>query len=179
MRSSVRNICFPVLCLLLVCGETVTAEDKPNDTIHEKLQGRWKVVSGVNQGRELTRAEVNGTSVTITANSIVTYDRDQQQRFAAVFRIDSEKMPQQITMTTVSVDASVAGKSPVTEQESKPVALGILKFDDAAKWVLCYALPGSDRPQKFESADGSKVMLFTLEKMQDDIAAQPESFKSD
>ncbi len=148
-------------------GTWAMAENEANDTTIEKLQGRWQIVSGVNQGRELTESEVNGTYVTVTTNTIVTYDRDQQQRFRAVFRTDDTKSPIHITMTPVEVNAST-DKLKSDDEPAQPVALGILKFLGEDQWMLCYGLPGADRPPKFESAKASNNMLFTLRKDEGD-----------
>ncbi len=139
------------------------ASDAVSDTVSEKLQGRWRIVSGVNQGRELTDAEVEGTYVTVLNNTIVTYDRHEQQRYRAIFRVDDSKTPIQLTMSTVVANASSEGlKTNLPPGESE--ALGILKFRNNEEWTICYGLPGAERPSKFESPKESKIMLFTLKK---------------
>ncbi|TWT53800.1 hypothetical protein Pla22_14330 [Rubripirellula amarantea] len=150
------------------------ADDKPNDTVIEKLQGRWLVVSGVNQGRELSEAEVEGTYVTITTNTIVTYDRDQRQRFRAVFRTDEAKDPIHITMTSVADNAST-DKLKTEPKPSQPVASGILKLDGDDEWTLCYGLPGADRPKAFESTASNRAMLFKLKKEEVDPSTIPSA----
>ncbi len=152
------------------------AEDKTNNTAIDKLQGRWEIVSSVNQGRELSQAEVDGTYVTITTNTITTYDRDEQQRYQAVFRIDESKNPMHITMTTAQKKAPTSGLE-ASKPPASAVAAGILQFDGNNKWQLCYALPRADRPEKFESPKGSKIMLFSLEKKQGDPV--PDVLKTD
>ncbi|WP_372899353.1 TIGR03067 domain-containing protein [Stieleria sp.] len=144
-------------------AEEKPAREKPNDTLTEKLQGRWEVVSGVNQGRELSELEVEGTYVTISINRIVTYDRDDQQRFRAVFRIDSSTKPAKITMTSVPQLARPSEIDPPPKPDTA-VAEGIIRFDNDHRWTLCYALNGADRPKDFQSPKGSKNMLLTLER---------------
>ncbi|WP_182868178.1 TIGR03067 domain-containing protein [Stieleria mannarensis] len=137
------------------------AAESTTETITDKLQGRWEVVEGVNQGRPLTEAEVAGTYVTITINRIVTYDRDDRQRFRAVFRVDSSTDPVQITMTSVPKLARPSTLDPPPKPD-KAVAPGILRFDNEHQWTLCYAIGDSKRPTEFESPKGSKNMLMTL-----------------
>ncbi|MCS7470289.1 TIGR03067 domain-containing protein [Stieleria sp. ICT_E10.1] len=144
-------------------AEEAKAEERPNDTLIEKLQGRWEIVAGVNQGRTLADFEVEGTYVTISINRIVSYDRDDQQRFRAVYRIDSSTDPVQITMTSVPKLARPSKIDPPPKPETA-VAEGIIRFDNAHRWTLCYALEGADRPTEFKSPRGSKNMLLTLER---------------
>ncbi|EMI19335.1 signal peptide protein [Rhodopirellula maiorica SM1] len=149
------------------------ADDQSSDTANERLQGRWQIVSGVNQGRELSKQELDGSTVSVTANLIVTYDRDQQQRFQAVFTVDDSQDPMHITMTSVPETARPSEvardkQDRSADQAEKMTSSGILKFDGKNRWVLCYALPGAERPTEFKSPKGSKIMLFTLQKDQGD-----------
>ncbi|MCA9134765.1 MAG: hypothetical protein KDA45_16470, partial [Planctomycetales bacterium] len=82
-----------------------TQETAAQETAAQRLQGRWEVVRGVNQGKELTAAQLQDTYVTIATNTIVTYDRDQNERFKAVFTIDESKRPMEINMRTVLPNA--------------------------------------------------------------------------
>ncbi|QDV68930.1 hypothetical protein Poly24_26430 [Rosistilla carotiformis] len=157
-----------LLCLasLAAAGERAPGPT-PHDTSTEKFQGRWKVVAGVNQGRELSEAEIQGTTVTVATNTIVTYDRDEHQRFRAVFTIDAAEKPMHIDMTSIPEQAPLS-KEKVDRPKQDVIAAGILKFDGDDRCVLCYALPGADRPTKFASPEGSKLMLFKMERMQGD-----------
>ncbi len=167
---AIQNVSVFALLLTTLACASVTAEEKPDDTVSEKLQGRWLVVSGVNQGRELSKQEVEGVYVTVAINSITTYDRNQQQRFRAVFRTDGSQDPIHITMTPLAKNASNVSSAEFApdEKETAPAAAGILKFLGNDKWMLCYGLPGAERPTTFESPKGSKNMLFTLERDQGD-----------
>ncbi len=144
-------------------AEEKQTDGKPNDTLTEKLQGRWEVVAGVNQGRPLSELELRGTYVTISINRIVTYDRDDQQRFRAVFRIDSSAKPVKINMTSVPELARPSQIDPPPKPDTA-VAEGIIRFDNDHRWTLCYAVDGADRPKDFKSPKGSKNMLLTLER---------------
>ncbi|MGB7344965.1 MAG: TIGR03067 domain-containing protein, partial [Pirellulaceae bacterium] len=154
-----RSSFLTALATLFVLQLCASAEDKPNDTAIEQLQGRWEIVAGVSQGREMSEAEVDGTYVTITTNKITTYDRDERQRYRAIFRIDESKKPMHITMTAVEKNAPT-NKLKLADRITNAVSSGVLRFDGQGKWQLCYALPGFDRPEKFESPVGSKNMLF-------------------
>ncbi|QDT02020.1 hypothetical protein K227x_03910 [Rubripirellula lacrimiformis] len=163
-------------CIATLAALTLTlpvdfasADEGEHKNAQQRLQGRWEIVGGTNQGRELSEAEVSGTYVTITTNSIVTYDRSNQARYQAVFTVDEDKDPMHITMRTVAENAPTRPKAgDPLESDEVTTAAGIFKFDGQSKWVLCYALPGADRPTKFQSPDGSRTMLFLLEKKQGD-----------
>ncbi|TWU06327.1 TIGR03067 domain-containing protein [Stieleria varia] len=162
---------IPALAALLVVSPVATAQEAKQeakrDSISSKLQGRWEIVGGVNQGRDLSAAELDGTYVTVARNTIITFDRQDKQRYRAVFRLDESMSPIHITMTSVP-EHPPSNELKSVDQVDNAIALGILKFDGQRKWTLCYALPGTDRPEKFESPKGSKVMLFMLEKKQGD-----------
>ncbi len=162
-----KIVALPLLVLSLIVADANVglAQDDVDDNAAKKLQGRWEITGGFNQGRELTEPEVAGTYVTVTANKIVTFDRNQQQTYQAIFRIDEDEDPIEITMTSVPVNPP-ANELKTEDQVINAVAQGILKFDGKSKWTLCYALPETDRPKKFQSPEGSKIMLFTLERKQ-------------
>ena len=157
------------LACVVFCG-TVMSDDDPTRSIAGQIQGRWEIVSGVNQGRALLASEVRGTYVTVKDNQIVTFDSQENQKYKATFVVDDSLDPVQIKMTSVLKEvvsnntnaADQAGLATVVNNES--VAVGILRIDNPRKWTLCYAIPGFERPTRFESPSGSKVLLFTLEK---------------
>ncbi len=162
-----KRIIASLTLAMLLLATSSQAQDSPNASVSRNLQGRWEMVAGVNQGQELSDSEVEGTYLTVTNNTIVTYDRDQQQRYRAIFRIDELKKPMQITMTSVPQTAPTNNLK-TEDQVDNTVVAGIMKFDGESRWTLCYALPGADRPDEFQSPKGSKIMLFTLEKQQGD-----------
>ena len=159
------------ITLSILLSTACFAESPAKDSTSLLLQGRWEIVGGVNQGRELTATELAETYVTVTTNTIVTFDANQKQRFRAVFILDETKKPVEITMTSLSSDPTTEEKTikQKTESPANDVATGILKFAGNDKWVLCYALPGEDRPTEFKSAAGSKTMLFMLERKSENL----------
>ncbi|MCC9598950.1 TIGR03067 domain-containing protein [Stieleria sp. JC731] len=145
-----------------VADEPVNA---PNDTTIEKLQGRWEILEGWNQGRILDESAVDGSFVMIKTNQITTFDTDQKQTYQAMFRIDESATPVRITMTALSPDIEAIENNSLKEPtNTPPVAAGILKFTSDNKLTLCYALPGGEAPTKFESPKGSKTMMFVMER---------------
>lgn len=149
------------LMALLVCGVAVAEQPSPTpdaktQKVLKQLMGRWEIEEGVNQGRELSEDDLEGTVVIVDKQYIRTIDRDQKERYKAIYKIDASKDPIQINMTS-----AMKGVPPAQ-------SLGILELeDDGEEWELCYALPGNPRPKDFESEEGSKVMLFEMEKEDD------------
>ncbi len=169
MRFYVHTVAALAALTLTLHSNHGGAEDNSDEPVISRLQGRWEIVSGVNQGRELTDREVAGTYVTITTNSIVTYDQSDQARYQAVFTVNEEEEPVQIIMRAVAAKAPTQPR--VSDQDAPAditAASGILKFENSTSWILCYALPGGVPPKAFESPDGSKVMLFKLKRKQGD-----------
>ncbi len=160
-----------VIAAAFLCG-SVLGEDKSGGSIESQLQGRWEVVAGVNQGRELLPAEIEGTSVSVTVNQIVTFDREENQRYKAVFVMDESSSPAKIDLTSVTDDA-VEKQLPTKKDPTYVGALGIVKMVSPGKWMLCYSLPGADRPSTFESPVGSQIMLFTMSKQVDTPPISP------
>ena len=162
-----HTICNSItFSILLSTVGFALAESPATDSTSISLQGRWEIVGGINQGRELTPSELARTYVTVTTNTMVMFDANEQQRYRAVFTLDETKKPVEITMTSLSSDPTTEEKAvkQQTESPANAVATGILKFDGEEKWILCYALPGADRPTEFKSTAGSMRMLFVLER---------------
>jgi uncharacterized protein (TIGR03067 family) len=161
-----------LLSIILLASPVVgVGDDQPMDTVTEKLSGRWEIVAGTNQGRELTSEDVDGTYITVINNLISTFDADDRECYRAVFTVDQEKNPIEITMRAVPEMARLGEQLPreksIGQKEPlEAVSAGILKFGSEDRCTLCYALPGTDRPKKFHSPEGSNLMLFTLERQE-------------
>lgn len=157
--TSVRPMLVATAVALSVsfCGwgmaEETTGKDE-SQSIREQLAGSWKLSKGVSQGRELSEDQLDGRRVMIEKNTIITFDKEKNELYRALFLIDSSASPVEITMTTDMKDVP----------ETK--ALGILRLLDDGGWELCYGLPGTPRPKKFESQKGSKHMLFGMERLE-------------
>jgi len=157
------------LSIACFCGGIVSGDDSKR-SIGVQIQGRWEIIAGVNQGRELPLSAVEGNYVAVKDNLFATFDSKENQRYKATFIVDDSTDPVQVKMTTVvqevvnRVADGADGTATAIKVTTESVALGILRIDNPKKWTLCYALPGAERPTSFKSPAGSKVMLFTLEK---------------
>lgn len=142
-------------CLTTIFAFTLLTNahaDQPASEVLQKLIGVWEVEEGVNQGEEIPEDELEGTTMKIDKNTMITYDRDKKEKYRATFTLDVSTKPISIDMTTL-----MKGMPPAK-------SLGILKFEDDDEFEICYALPGAERPKKFESPLGSRIMLFEAEK---------------
>lgn len=156
------SLTLTALVAAALAPSVALAENPPSDTLSERLQGRWEITSGVNQGEKLSPLHLVGTVVTVSVNQITVFDRDQKEQYNAVFRLDESENPAHITMTTIRPTASKDKLKSADRDSSDRTVAGILKFKDDDHWVLCYALPDEERPHKFESPAESNIMLFHL-----------------
>lgn len=148
------------LAFAAVTGPSASAVDaEERRDIQQKFMGRWEIDEGYNQGRELTDEEVDGTYTVVTADTITTYDRDQNETYKAKYTINYDTDPIQIDMV-----ATMGGRS--------MTALGILDFewldlDGEDEVTLAYSLQPGERPTEFESPEGSKIIVLELEQADD------------
>lgn len=142
-----------IIVLALLATATGYADpNTKNATTEQRLAGVWEIEEGVNQGEELSEDELDGTTMVVKGNTIITYDKDKNEKYRAKFTIDSNQKPIHIDMITY-----MKGRPPTK-------SIGILKFEEDDEFELCYALPGASRPVKFQSPEGSKIMLFECER---------------
>lgn len=131
-----------------------TSKLKPNAAAEavQQLTGSWTIVSGVNQGRAVAADSLQGSRVLFGENTVVVLDAEQNELYKAAYKLSGDKPPFKIDMTT---------ELPNQEPTQGP---GLVEFHDAGL-RLCYALPGGQRPTKFESGPGSKLMLFEMNRI--------------
>ncbi len=91
-----------------------------------------------------------GTSITFKADGKILFkDGKRDKTEEGSFKIDAKKSPAEIDITPLA-----------TEKDRNVV--GIYKFEKDTL-ILCIAMAG-ERPKKFESPEGSRIMLITLER---------------
>ncbi len=148
-------------------GKKVRSKDGLMKThIVERLQGRWAIVDGVNQGRQLSSKDLEGMYMSVKTNVIATYDSKDNARFQAVFAIDETKKPIRITLNGLDPSkVAQPNKASTKPGAYDPISHGIIKFKDKDICLLCYSLPGGDKPTKFNSPEGSKQMFFKLRRI--------------
>lgn len=124
----------------------------------KKFIGTWNIDEGYDKGREIAEEELDGTTTVITEDSITTYDREKNETYKAKYTLDFTHDPVHIDMVS-----TMGGR------EMK--ALGIIEFefldlDGENEFTLAYSLKPGERPESFESPEGSMIMVMEME--QDD-----------
>ena len=122
------------------------AQDKKTD--QELIQGDWKVVTVQVGGKDL-RDQLPRKVVTFSGDKVTVMGD-------AEYKLDPSKTPKQIDVTV--------GEGPDDGPDQKGTHPGIYKLD-GDKLVIHQAQPGQDRPTGFESKEGTKTLLVTLERV--------------
>ena len=130
---------------LAVVGGTA-AQDKKTDK--EMILGDWKVVT-VQVGGKDVRDKLPRKIVTFRGDKVTVMGD-------AEYKLDPSKNPKQIDVTV--------SEGPNDGPDQKGTHPGIYKLD-GDKLVIHQAQPGQDRPTGFESKDGTKTLLLTLERV--------------
>jgi len=140
------------LALVLV-GLTGRADEKDakkqdnKDT--QKLEGRYELVGGEENGKEVPSDRVKGAVVIITGNAIVGTDKDKKEFFSCTYSLDTAKKPWKITMTS-------------KEPKQGDKAEGIVEME-GTMLKICYATPGGKTPTSFKTEE--KQNCFLLKKV--------------
>jgi uncharacterized protein (TIGR03067 family) len=140
-----RRVIFTALCVLLACGLTVQAlQDSANDKDKKALQGKWELVSWVEDGR--------ADKVKIPKMCVFSFDGGNLTCSPKVgdfaewsFALDAGKTPKALDLKS---DKFVG-----------LVGIYELKADDL-KLCFWYGEPDSkNRPKEFASVDGTTLMV--------------------
>jgi uncharacterized protein (TIGR03067 family) len=141
------------LALALV-GFTGRADEKDakkaEDKDAQKIEGRYELVGGEENGKEVPADRVKGAVVVITGTTIVGTDKDKKEFFTCTYTLDTAKKPWKITMTS---------KEPKEGEKSE----GIVEMEGNTL-KICYAVPGGKTPTSFKTED--KQNCFVLKKIE-------------
>jgi len=139
-----------VLGLVLAFGAVKAADDADKDK--EKLQGAWQPIAAIERGEEQSKEKLKNRKITFKGDKITV--KHDEEVHDVTFKLDASKKPKEIDVTGKDKE----GK----EQQMK----GIYELKgDTLK--VCLAMEGGDRPSKFESPDGSKLIFVTLERIKE------------
>jgi uncharacterized protein (TIGR03067 family) len=140
------NLCraLVVVAAAVCClkGVTMRGDDSVNG---RALQGSWTCVWGTIDGRPLAADTASQLRLTLTADRYKT-ERGDQVLFDSTYQLDAKQDPPHIDM--IGTEGDLKGKA----------ALGIWKLE-GEQLTLCYVMPGSPRPTKFESQPQSGTFL--------------------
>jgi len=145
---------FTALSLALALGlvgfATSADEKKAEDKKDQKIEGRYELVSGEENGKAMPDDKVKGCTVIITGDTIVGTDKDKKEMFSCKYTLDTSAKPWKISMTS---------KEPKQGEKAE----GIISMEgDTLK--LCYNTPGGKTPTSFKTED--KQNCFVLKKVQ-------------
>jgi uncharacterized protein (TIGR03067 family) len=120
----------------------------------ENIQGDWKVDSFVHDGREPAGAEADrfkNATVKITADKIIATVGGEDR--VATYTIDATAKPKRLDITH---------KLPGGGEE---IARNIYKLEGDTLTFCGNRKPGTDRPEDFESKEGSDIILMVLKRV--------------
>lgn len=110
--------------------------------------GEWDSEKAVQGGMERPLPD-GGIKITFTTDGKFLFKKGNNDEQTGSYKVDATKSPGEIDITPPNEDAP---------------HIGIFK-SDGDTLTICLADKGStDRPTKFESPDGTKIMLITLKR---------------
>jgi uncharacterized protein (TIGR03067 family) len=128
---------------------TVGAPGEKDKKDGPSIVGEWKGEKAVRGGQELPIPD-GGITVTFTADGKVKIVQGGKEREEhGSYKVDAKKSPAEIDLTP-------------PKEEGKHI--GIFKIDGDTLTICMSDKGGTERPTKFESPDGSAVMLLTLKR---------------
>ncbi|WP_175517150.1 TIGR03067 domain-containing protein [Planctomicrobium piriforme] len=142
---------------LMAHADDATAKCDPAD-----FDGTYKIVSGEMDGKAIPPERLHHVKAVFTAGSIVTFDKDENQVYAATFTLGPAKNGCHINMTS---------QKPAKEGSS---ASGLIKKDGDTV-SLIYALPSGELPTSFKTH--AKQHLFIMKKVTDAIPQNDQELK--
>jgi uncharacterized protein (TIGR03067 family) len=127
---------------MLVFCAVVAAVAVASDT--DTVQGTWKVVAGIRDGKPMTGAELEGR-LTIEGNRFSVVQGGVTM--AGTFQLNETAKPKALDLTY--------DEGP----DSGKTAHGIYEIRAGNRHRVCIAAPGAARPSKFESRPGSGYLF--------------------
>jgi len=121
----------------------------------KKFEGKWKVTAMAMDGQERA-ADDNNVVVEFKDRKLVVKENDQEAKeFFDVAALDPSTTPKILDLKAL-VDEGPLAKGTTYE--------AIYKLDDDTLTLAIYAGPDKKRPEKFESAQGSGVVVVTMKR---------------
>jgi uncharacterized protein (TIGR03067 family) len=142
------------LILLVVCGSFgLQADDKekkkPDDL--ERLQGTWRVVTLIEQGKEVPKKETDLLEIVIDKDTYTALEKGVPEAKYTI-KLDASKTPKHI-------DFKIAGGKNKGEVEA-----GIYRFEDDKVRMVVNEDPKGGRPTAFDGKDAANYSVILLEK---------------
>lgn len=140
-------VSYLVLAMLLLIAPACTG--RSSDQPKADLTGEYRIVGGERNGVPIDQNELDNASIYISDTTIIAYDKERKEMFAATYTLDTKQTPWQITM--------ISTKSP----DVGAIAKGLIKAEQD-KIKLVYALPNGQPPTEFKA--GQEQQMFDMVK---------------
>jgi hypothetical protein len=126
----------------------------------QRFVGTYRIVSGKEHDKEMAKEELAGTKTTITAATIVTYDKDERETYSASYKLSPGG--EGFCRLTMTSKATPTRKEVTTD--------GLIKREGRAV-TLIYALPGGAAPDDFEPEAQQQLFVLRPERKKQKPAA--------
>jgi uncharacterized protein (TIGR03067 family) len=113
------------------------------------IVGEWDGEKAVRGGQEKPVPD-GGVKVTFTAEGKLIIKEGTKDANESTYKVDAKKTPAEIELTPPKEDGT---------------RLGIYKIDGDTLTICLADKDSTDRPTKFESPDGTNIMLITLKRV--------------
>ncbi len=125
-------------------------------TDKDKLQGNWKVVSAIDNGKPVPEGDTKNLKLVIEGDRWTWFGPGQRDTLTGTQKLDPAKMPR-----TIDIE--------VTEGAGKGLRLlGIYELD-GDNYKVCFSLPKTDpqRPKDFSAKAGTDRLLFVFRRVKE------------
>jgi uncharacterized protein (TIGR03067 family) len=139
-----------MIVLVCVVGLLLGADAKDDaKSDQQKLQGKWTLASGIQNGNEIPKDQVKGELV--FKGNKYSWTTGDGQGGSGTFTLDPSRKPKVLD--------SVPSDGPSKGETIKEI------YDlDGDNFKICFSLPGSKRPTEFKAEGGSNRWLFTYKR---------------
>jgi len=135
-----------VLLIALALPFATVAEEKSDQ---KKIQGKWKMESGLQGGKPLPEAMVKSATLVVDGNKMkmtVTVEGQEKTR-ELTFKLDPSQKPR-------AIDVEIEGKP----------GLGIYSLEGDT-FKICHGEDNDPRPTEFASKEGTKLALIVFKRV--------------
>lgn len=147
MNYAITKSCLAVAILLFM---TAACTGRSPDQPKADLTGEYRIVSGERNGAPIDQKELDDAAIYISDKTIIAYDKERKEMFAATYTLETKQSPWQITMiSTKSPDVGAVAKGLVEAEQNRV--------------KLIYALPNGQPPKEFKA--GERQQMFVLARM--------------
>lgn len=138
--------------VIILAASVLVAADKPGlaKDDRDRLQGTWRVVALVDDGRPVPQEAIQGARLIFEGNNYSI--QGGRQNFRGTFRLDPDRTPKALDGSYHELGGGDSGD-----------ARGIYELD-GKRLKLCWRHGGKERPNSFTSTEGSGARLLIAER---------------